>query len=97
MTKCHIAIIPQFQNRPGGTWRTGIVHVRKSRWSNANRERDTEDRRQKTEDRGLGCMSLRILQPSSFVFCPLSFALPIYLKTSYLKMGKLHLPTVMGF
>ena len=42
-------------------------------------------------------MSLRILQPSSFVFCPLSFVLPIYLKTSYLKMGKLCLPTVMGF
>ena len=42
-------------------------------------------------------MSLRILQPSSFVFCPLSFVLPIYQETSYLKMGKLHLPTVMGF
>ena len=41
-------------------------------------------------------MSLRMLQPSSFVFCPLSFAI-IYLKTSYLKMGKMHLPTVMRF
>ena len=33
------------------------------------------DRRQKTEDRRSGCMSLRMLQPSSFVFCPLSFVL----------------------
>ena len=41
-------------------------------------------------------MSLRMLQPSSFVFYPKSFAI-IYLKTSYLKMGKLCLPTVMGF
>ena len=33
----------------------------------------TDDRRQRTEDGG--CMSLCMLQPSSFVFCPLSFVL----------------------
>ena len=39
-------------------------------------EKSSTDRRQKTEDRGLGCMSFRMLQPSSFVFCPLSSVLP---------------------
>ena len=33
----------------------------------------TDDRRQRTEDGG--CMSLCMLQPSSFVLCPLSFVL----------------------
>ena len=42
-------------------------------------------------------LNAKRLPAQSFVFCPLSFVLPIYLKTSYLKMGKLHLPTVMGF
>ena len=42
-------------------------------------------------------LNAKRLPAQSVVFCPLSFVLPIYQETSCLKMGKLHLPTVMGF
>ena len=47
----------------GYTGRTGILPVRKGATRRVDDERDG------------GCMSLCMLQPSSFVFCPLSFVL----------------------